>query len=293
MSSAHQPDSFARPWTQAKRADWLEGWRRAGAMLLLRFVGRPAPLLRGAAGRHEIRPIELSLSTKARRSVVQNSCPQCPGPIYLCDGGFLSQRSDMVVRKDAAVSETLNRRGNSLLKEARSKQGREADDLFRAACATYAEALKLQPDMGAALVGLGCPAWRLPVEPSTSSSARTCLRSPARRCLRPSSYRPRPPPTTWPAPVPSTSTSVGVGGGWRSRRPTFISHPKGKCLPTPILPSCATSHGLGSFSASRSATDLTATTRPFPVLRRLSRVTRAHRGGAIFRPLRTRFAADP
>lgn len=57
---------------------------------------------------------------------------------------------------DARRSRRLNHMGNVLLGEARTMRGRSADTMLRAACMTYEEALQLAPDMGEALVGLGC-----------------------------------------------------------------------------------------------------------------------------------------
>ena len=44
---------------------------------------------------------------------------------------------------DTAAYQTLNRRGDALIEEARTKRGKEADELFRVACVIYGEALLL------------------------------------------------------------------------------------------------------------------------------------------------------
>ena len=52
--------------------------------------------------------------------------------------------------------EALNRQGNSLLEIARTEQGKQTNELFKAACSAYTEALQLDPEMAETRVGLGC-----------------------------------------------------------------------------------------------------------------------------------------
>jgi hypothetical protein len=55
-----------------------------------------------------------------------------------------------------ARHEALNTWGNQLLDEARTKRGKAAEGLFKAACENYQQALESKPDMPEAFVGLAC-----------------------------------------------------------------------------------------------------------------------------------------
>ena len=52
--------------------------------------------------------------------------------------------------------ELLNHWGDVLLYQARTEKGGPTDDLIKAACEKYEQALEIKPDMSEALVGLGC-----------------------------------------------------------------------------------------------------------------------------------------
>lgn len=78
--------------------------------------------------------------------------------------------------------EALLRQANALLEIARTKQGAEADTLYRSACDTYTKSLQLHPGRGEALVGLGC-AWLALAGRSADPEARQALLARARKAL--------------------------------------------------------------------------------------------------------------
>ena len=79
---------------------------------------------------------------------------------------------------------TLSHLGDTLLAEARSMEGRAADELFRSACTTYGEALALAPDMPDALVGLGCARLALAGRTSDRAAHDNLLRLARQTLLR-------------------------------------------------------------------------------------------------------------
>lgn len=79
-------------------------------------------------------------------------------------------------------SRRLNHMGDVLLEEARGMHGRAADAMFQAACTTYEEALALKPDLGEALVGLGCARLAMAGRATNMTQRKALLRQ-ARHAL--------------------------------------------------------------------------------------------------------------
>jgi hypothetical protein len=83
-----------------------------------------------------------------------------------------------------ARCKALSHLGDTLLAEARSMEGRAADELFKSACATYGEALALDPDMAEALVGLGRARLALAGRTAGRAARENLLRLARRALLR-------------------------------------------------------------------------------------------------------------
>lgn len=92
----------------------------------------------------------------------------------------MTAKSDDAKRKSRCVA--LNHLGGTLLAEASSLDGRAARELFKSACATYGEALALDPVMVEALVGLGRARLALATR-TTDRAARENLLRLARQVL--------------------------------------------------------------------------------------------------------------
>jgi len=77
---------------------------------------------------------------------------------------------------------TLVRQGNTPLERARSRQGSEAERLYRSACDTYMAALQVRPGIAEALLGLGCARLALAAGASEPGRRRVLLAG-ARKAL--------------------------------------------------------------------------------------------------------------